>query len=198
MDWVGSSGGDFRRPLFAQTVALELQAMGVVDDTVEDGIGECRFADKVVPTVDRDLASDQGGAAAIAVLDNFEHVVALLGSERLKAPIIEDQQLDAAEGAHQSRVAAIAAGEREIAEHPRHALIEDRAIVAAGLLTECASQPALPTPAGPSMIKFCASLIQLAGGQRLEQCAVEATRGLVVDVLDRRLVAQPGIAQPRP
>ena len=38
--WVGSSGSDFRRLLLAQTVALELEAMGVVNDPVEDGVGE--------------------------------------------------------------------------------------------------------------------------------------------------------------
>ena len=116
--------------------------MGIVNDAVEDGVGECGLSDQVVPAVDRDLAGDQGGAAAIAVLDDFEHVMTLLGPERLEAPIVEDQQLDAAKGAHQSRIAAIAASEREIAEHPRDALIKDRAVVAAGLLTECASQPA--------------------------------------------------------
>ena len=30
--------------------------MRVVDDAVEDGVGEGRFADQVVPAVDRDLA----------------------------------------------------------------------------------------------------------------------------------------------
>src|ERR1700730_19331392 len=93
----------------------------------EGGIMRSSLSDQGVPAVDRDLAGDQGGAAAIAVLDDFEHVMTLLGPERLEAPIVEDQQLDAAEGAHQSRVAAIAAREREIAEHPRHTLIEDRA-----------------------------------------------------------------------
>src|SRR6516164_3718029 len=106
--------------------------MGVVNDAVEDGVGERRFPDQVVPTVDRDLASDQRGAAAVAVLDDFEHVVALLRSEWLEAPIIEDQQLYAAEGAHQTRISPVAAGERQIAEHPRHALIEHRAVIATG------------------------------------------------------------------
>ena len=34
-----------------------------------------------------------------------------------------------------------------------------------------------------------------AGGEFLEQRAIEAARGAVVDVLDRSLMAQPGIAQ---
>jgi hypothetical protein len=109
MRWsYGSSSGDFRRLLLAQAVAAELQAMRVVDDAVEDGVGEGRFADQVVPAVDRDLAGDQRGTAAVAVFDDLQQVVALLGAERLEAPIpgsspgTEDQQLDTAEGAHQA------------------------------------------------------------------------------------------------
>jgi hypothetical protein len=41
----GSSGGDFRRLLLAQTVAAELQAVRIVDDTVENGVGEGRLAE---------------------------------------------------------------------------------------------------------------------------------------------------------
>ena len=100
-------------------------------------------ADQVVPAIDRDLAGDEGSAAAVAVFDDLEQVAALLGPERLEAPVVEDQQLDTAERAHQTRVAAVAAGEREIGEQPGHALVEDRAVVAAGLVPEGAGQPAL-------------------------------------------------------
>ena len=48
------------------------------------------------------------------------------------------------------------------------------------------------------MIRFCAASIQTTGDQGLEQGTVEAAGGTVVDVLDRRLVAQPGKAQPGP
>ena len=108
---VRSSSDGFGGALLAQAVAAELQAMGIVDDAVEDGIGEGRFADQVVPFVDRDLAGDQGGAAAIAVFDDFEHVVALLGPERPKAPIIEDQELERAQGA---RTELLLPGEKKL------------------------------------------------------------------------------------
>jgi hypothetical protein len=36
-------------------------------------------------------------AAAVAVLDDFQHIMALLGPEGLEAPIVENEQLDAAE-----------------------------------------------------------------------------------------------------
>ena len=76
--------------------------------------------------------------------------MALFGRERLEAPIVKDQQLDAAEGPYQAGIPAIAASEREIAEHPWDALIQHRAVVAVGFLAEGASKPTLPTPAGPA------------------------------------------------
>src|SRR5262245_18661055 len=114
------------------------------------------------------LAGGQGGAEGIAVLDDCGDVMPLLRPERLEGAIVEDQQRDAAEGAHQSRVAAIAASEREIAEHPRHALIENRAVVAAGLLTECASQPAFADTGRPFDDQVLCVLDPAAGDHRLE------------------------------
>ena len=69
--------------------------MGVVDEAVEDGVGEGRIADDLVPVLDRHLAGDDGGGAPVAVVDDLEQVAALLAGERREAPIVEDEQLDA-------------------------------------------------------------------------------------------------------
>ena len=45
-------------------VDAELEAMGIVDDPVEDG--------EVMPAIDRNLAGDQDAAAAVAVFDKLE------------------------------------------------------------------------------------------------------------------------------
>jgi hypothetical protein len=42
---MGSSGDGFRGLLLAQTVAAELQAVGDVNDAVEDGVGEGGLAE---------------------------------------------------------------------------------------------------------------------------------------------------------
>lgn len=42
----------------AHRVAIEFEAIGVVDQAVEDGIGKGRFVDDVVPGGDRQLAGD--------------------------------------------------------------------------------------------------------------------------------------------
>src|SRR3954469_22060010 len=91
-DCTRSSSDGLRRLLLAQTVAAELQAMGIVNDEIQDGVGNDGTPDQAVPPVHGDLAGVQAGAAAVAVFDDFQHVVALLGSERLEPPIIKDQQ----------------------------------------------------------------------------------------------------------
>ncbi len=60
-----------------------------MDDAVEDRVGQRRVADQVVPAIHRDLAGDQRGAAAVALLDDLEQIVTLLGAERLEPPIVE-------------------------------------------------------------------------------------------------------------
>ena len=69
--------------------------MGVVNDAIEDGIGQRWIADYLVPTVDWHLAGDQDGAGVISILDNLQEVAALLGVQRLWPPVVEYKQVDA-------------------------------------------------------------------------------------------------------
>ena len=113
----GSSLDGFGGQLPAQAVAAQVDAVGVVDEAIEDGIGERWVAgDQVVPAVHRDLAGDQRGATAVAVLGEFQQVARLLRAKRLEPPVIQDQQLHRAQGAHQPGMPAIAAGQAEIGE----------------------------------------------------------------------------------
>ena len=47
-------------------------------ETVEDRVGERRVADDVMPLVDGNLAGHDRRADAVAVLEDFEQVVAVL------------------------------------------------------------------------------------------------------------------------
>lgn len=51
--WSGSSRGALLSLLSAQGFAAQLNALGVVADAVEDGIGHGRVADQVAPAVHR-------------------------------------------------------------------------------------------------------------------------------------------------
>ena len=63
---------------FAHALAGEFDAIGVVDEAVEDGVGDGGIADDFVPVVDGHLAGDDGRAALVAVLDDLEEIAALV------------------------------------------------------------------------------------------------------------------------
>ena len=56
------------------------------------------------------------------------------GVERLQAPVIENEQIGAAQVAQKARMASVAARQGEGLEEPRHTLVEDRSVVAARLV----------------------------------------------------------------
>jgi hypothetical protein len=78
-----------------------------VDDAVEDGVGQDGIADHIAPAVDYELTADQGSAAAVAFFGDLEQVMTLFGTEGFEAPVVEDEELDAAERAHQSRIPSV-------------------------------------------------------------------------------------------
>src|SRR5260370_22826330 len=94
-----------------------------------------------LPFVDQDLAGEDGRAAPVAFLEDLVEVTTGTGVERFEAPIVEDEELDAGETAEDAGIATVTAGERKLGEELGNPLIENRAVVAAGLLTPGTSKP---------------------------------------------------------
>ncbi len=110
--------------------------MSVVDDTVEDGIGDRAIGDEIVPVCDRDLGCDQGGLPLIAFFDDFEEVEALLIGKRMCSKVVKDEELDACEFVDETRKGAIETGKCQIFEHARRADIEHGVPEPGGLSAE--------------------------------------------------------------
>src|SRR5712691_3986184 len=64
------SFGERGRP-FAHGVALEGNLVRVVDQPVKDSIGQGRFANRLMPVLDRQLAGDDRGPAVMAIFEEF-------------------------------------------------------------------------------------------------------------------------------
>ncbi len=116
--------------------ADEFDAVGVVNETVEDGVGIGRIADYLVPSVYRKLGGNHCGAVSVAFLEDFQKIMPGGGVERLQAPIIENEQIGAAKVAQKTRMTSVATRQGEGLEEPGHALIEDRMVVATRLVAE--------------------------------------------------------------
>ena len=100
----GTLGGHFSHAL-----ALECQPVRVVHEPIEDGVGDGRIGDCLVPVIDRQLAGHNCRAAIVPILDNFQDVATLLGRQRGKAPVVQDQQLDARQGLEEPPITPVAA-----------------------------------------------------------------------------------------
>src|SRR5690348_2654097 len=142
--------------------------MSVVNEAVEDGVGVCGVADKGVPFVDRDLAGEDGRAAPMAFLEDLVEVSTGAGVERFEAPIVEDEELDAGETAQDPGIAAVTAGEREFGKELRNPLIENRAVVAASLVTEGASKPRFAHAGRPAQNQIVVRVDPFAMGELVE------------------------------
>ncbi len=59
--------------------------MGIVDETIEDGVGIGWIADDLVPDRYRQLAGDDRRTPAVALLEDFEQVVPGVGIKRVIA-----------------------------------------------------------------------------------------------------------------
>lgn len=66
---------------FSQALAGKFDAIGVVHQAVENGIGDGRTADDLVPMIDRHLAGDDDGACLVTILDDLEQIPSLIGIE---------------------------------------------------------------------------------------------------------------------
>jgi hypothetical protein len=67
--------------------------VGVVDEAVEDCVGDGRVGDRLVPVIDRQLAGHDGGAAIVPIVDNLQQIATLLLRQRGEPPVVEDQKL---------------------------------------------------------------------------------------------------------
>ena len=78
-----------------------------MDEPVEDGVGEGRFADVIVPGLDRELAGDEGGFAAMAVVEDLEQIAPGIVVEGDQSEVVDQDQIGPGEAAQELQVAAV-------------------------------------------------------------------------------------------
>ncbi len=93
--------------------------MGGVDEAVEDRVGKGRVGEVAVPLVDRELAGDDGGAGADAIVEDFEQIAARRLVERIEPPVVEQEDVALGELRQTPGVASVPARDTQLLEQPR-------------------------------------------------------------------------------
>lgn len=94
--------------VFSHAFSVELKAVSVVNEAVQDRITERGIADDVVPVRHGDLAGDDCGSAAMAIVEDLQEVATLRRIEDRQAPVVEDKELNAPERLEQAAIASVA------------------------------------------------------------------------------------------
>lgn len=110
------SSVEWRGAPFAEALAGQIDAVCVVNDAIQDGIGQGRISYYFIPAVHGDLARDEDRTAIVAILDDFEQVPAAVGAQGFRAPVINDEQRCARQRAQHLGVAAVAPAKRQHVE----------------------------------------------------------------------------------
>ena len=77
-----------------------------MNEAVQDGVAEGGISDNFVPMFDGDLAGNDGRGATVAIIEDLQKVAPFGRIKNRKAPVIEDQELNAADGLEQATIAA--------------------------------------------------------------------------------------------
>src|ERR1039457_3953979 len=84
----------FRRRRFALShrFAFEFDPIGVVDQAIQDGIGHRGIRNNLVPLIDRELAGNEGGSLALAIIEHLQELAVEFSRHAGNAQIINYQQ----------------------------------------------------------------------------------------------------------
>ena len=112
-----------------------------MDQPVEDGVCHSGIADHFMPVFNRQLAGDYCAFEAMPVLQDFQYIAPLLGTEGGQSPVIQQQDIHAGERAHQLRITSVPPGDMQVLQQSGNPVIHSGVPVPAGLLRQGTGQP---------------------------------------------------------
>ena len=107
---------------------------------VEDGVGECRVADRGMPMLDLQLTGDDRRAGAVPVIEDLQEIAAALVGQRGECPFVDDEHLGFRELGQRLEVAAIAASDGQSRQESSQTHIENGVALPARLIGESAGE----------------------------------------------------------
>ena len=128
----------------------------------------------------------------MAIIEDLQQVTPFGRTENRKAPVVEDQELNPADGFEQAAIAAVAASQGKRLEQTRDAMILDRAIVSASFVAEGAGDPAFAEPGCPCDEQVLVAVDPVAADESGEDAAVDAAWRAPIEVFHACALAQRG------
>jgi hypothetical protein len=133
---------------FARRVTFQFDLVCIMDQAIQNTVGQGRVADLFVPALDGDLAGQDGRAQLVAIVANFQKVAALGFCQRRVDPIVNHQYIDLGQASQKAAQAAVGTGQSQIAEQFGRLAEEGGESVPASLFGQGTSEPRFSDPSG--------------------------------------------------
>ena len=182
---------------FSHGFSLECDDVGVVDESVQNGVGQGVVTDGFVPVFDGHLCGDKGGRPVIAVFHNLEEVFSFFIRQERSSPVVDDDEVCAQQGAQYAFVAAGGSGDGQFLEEPRGADVAHGEAPSAGLIAEGAGEVAFAHAGGSGNDAVFVAAQPVTFSEGLDEGLVQASGFAVVDVFDTGILAQFGLFEAR-
>src|SRR5208337_611491 len=125
-----------RVAFFAHGLSSHLDAVGIVNQAVEDAVSDGGIADLLVPARDRQLGSENGGTSLVAILTDLPDFATLVFIQRCHGPVVNHQNIDAAQSYQEVTQASISSCQGQLTQQGGSPQIESRVAVTTGFLCQ--------------------------------------------------------------
>ena len=129
--------------------SFEHDEVGVVDDPVEDGIGQGGVSDGALLVLERGLACKKGRTSTGPIFKDLDQVVTLPFGKRAESVVVEDQKIGLLEPVYERGIGAVTASESEGIEQSSEPEVATGEAMPARGLGEGTGQDGLPRSGGP-------------------------------------------------
>jgi hypothetical protein len=163
-----------------------------VGEAVEGTLGQDGIIEEGDPLLDGPVGSDDGGASAMALNDDFVEVAGLLGVEAPKSKIINDEEVRGEEAPEHFLGGVIGPGLVDEFEERIATEEEDAVSGPAGAVTEGAGEERFADADGSEEEDVLTALQEPEAEEIPDPVTVEGHRGVPVEVFERVSFLEPG------
>ncbi len=168
--------------LLAHGFATELDSLGVVDQAIENGVGEGRVLELAVPEFDRELTGDEYAAALLPVFEQFEQQRLVVGRHRHEAEVVEDDEVDTPHRLEPLADATLRLQRREFFSETRQAQVAHGLFLIDYGLGQRASEVTLADAGGADQQDVLMLLEPVEADELLPAALAETARRAQVDI----------------
>ena len=108
--------------------------MGVVDQAIQDSIGQGGIPDLGVPFIHRELRGHEGGAEAVTIFEELQEIPALFVGQGGYSPVIQGEQIGFRQGGQELGITPIPFGDLKVLEETGETEIANRVALSTGFM----------------------------------------------------------------